>query len=87
MILNEKEKIQVLEKESAADKKTSETVDKKSKDQSQEMENTDTNTSPEKKRKFVWRRREKRFVMSYFICYYQNNRFSRLLELAGIDII
>lgn len=67
MILNEKEKIQVLEKESAADKKISETVDKKSKDHSQEMENTDTNTSPEKKRKFVWRRREKRFVMSYFI--------------------
>lgn len=62
MILNEKEKIQVLEKESAADKKLAETADRKSKDQAQEMENTDTNTSPEKKRKFVWRRREKRFV-------------------------
>ncbi|KAM3964562.1 testis-expressed protein 2 [Aphomia sociella] len=63
IILNEKEKIQVLEKENmAAEKKISEGAsDKKNKDQQlqHEVESIETNTSPEKKRKFVWRRREK----------------------------
>ncbi|XP_072932096.1 testis-expressed protein 2-like isoform X2 [Epargyreus clarus] len=61
VILSEKEKIQVLEKENlaAAEKKTSESLDKKSKEQQHEVESAETNTSPEKKRKFVWRRREK----------------------------
>ncbi|XP_045772138.1 testis-expressed protein 2 [Maniola jurtina] len=59
VILDEREKIQVLEKESTADKKLPETGEKKSKDQPQETESIETNTSPEKKKKFVWRRREK----------------------------
>ncbi|XP_039754159.1 testis-expressed protein 2 [Pararge aegeria] len=59
VILNEKEKIQVLEKESTVEKKIAESMDKKSKDQSQEMESPEINASPEKKKKFVWRRREK----------------------------
>ncbi|XP_059045363.1 testis-expressed protein 2 isoform X2 [Achroia grisella] len=60
IILNEKEKIQVLEKENA-EKKAEGGSDKKSKDQQiqHEVESIDTNTSPEKKRKFVWRRRDK----------------------------
>ncbi|XP_053608134.1 testis-expressed protein 2 isoform X2 [Plodia interpunctella] len=61
IILSESEKIQVLEKETGlGDKKPSESVtDKKSKEQQHEVETVETNTSPEKKRKFVWRRREK----------------------------
>lgn len=63
-MLNEKEKIQVLEREniSTTEKKVGEsTSDGKKKEQlQQESESTETNTSPEKKRKFVWRRREKR---------------------------
>lgn len=63
IILNEKEKIQVLEKESlTAERRISELINsEKKKDQLQhEVESTETNTSPEKKKKFVWRRREKR---------------------------
>lgn len=62
IILNEKEKIQVLEKENAgAERRASEAVVEKKKEQQlqQEVESTETNTSPEKKKKFVWRRREK----------------------------
>lgn len=62
IILNEKEKIQVLEKENtAAEKKVEGASDKKSKEQQlqHEVESIETNTSPEKKRKFIWRRREK----------------------------
>ncbi|XP_052740221.1 testis-expressed protein 2 [Bicyclus anynana] len=59
VILNEREKIQVLEKENAIEKKTAESTDKKSKDQSQEMDIPEINASPEKKKKFVWRRRER----------------------------
>ncbi|XP_063824841.1 testis-expressed protein 2 isoform X2 [Ostrinia nubilalis] len=59
IVLNEKEKIQVLEKENVeAERKTAEATNRKSKEQP-EVESTETNTSPEKKRKFVWRRREK----------------------------
>nr|XP_049700004.1 testis-expressed protein 2 isoform X1 [Helicoverpa armigera]XP_049700005.1 testis-expressed protein 2 isoform X1 [Helicoverpa armigera] len=59
IILNEKEKIQVLEKEtSVSDKKAAEVPSEKKKEQHQHEE-TETNTSPEKRRKFVWRRREK----------------------------
>ncbi|CAH0701302.1 unnamed protein product [Spodoptera exigua] len=63
IILSDKEKIQVLEKEnSSAEKKTTEATPSEKKKEPQqpqhEME-TETNTSPEKKRKFVWRRREK----------------------------
>ncbi|CAH0579106.1 unnamed protein product [Chrysodeixis includens] len=58
IILNDKEKIQVLEKESSAtDKKATESQAEKKKEQ-HEME-TETSVSPEKKKKFVWRRREK----------------------------
>ncbi|XP_075973368.1 testis-expressed protein 2 isoform X2 [Anticarsia gemmatalis] len=58
VVLNEKEKIQVLEKECAPlEKKTPESPSEKKKEQ-HEME-TETNVSPEKKKKFVWRRREK----------------------------
>ncbi|XP_060802746.1 testis-expressed protein 2 isoform X2 [Amyelois transitella] len=61
IILSESEKIQVLEKENGlGDKRNSEQVtDKNSKEQPHEMETAETNTSPEKKRKFIWRRREK----------------------------
>ncbi|KAG6445868.1 hypothetical protein O3G_MSEX004134 [Manduca sexta] len=60
IILSEKEKIQVLEKENAAaEKRPSEVATEKKKEQQHETESTETNTSPEKKRKFVWRRREK----------------------------
>ncbi|XP_073945152.1 uncharacterized protein isoform X2 [Choristoneura fumiferana] len=63
IVLNEKEKIQVLEREniSATEKKIGESSsDGKKKEQlQQESESTETNTSPEKKKKFVWRRREK----------------------------
>ncbi|KPJ08217.1 Testis-expressed sequence 2 protein [Papilio machaon] len=62
IILNEKEKIQVLEKENATvEKKLAESSEKKTKEQipAHETESTETNTSPEKKKKFIWRRREK----------------------------
>lgn len=61
IVLHEKEKIQVLEKENMeTERKASEaTAYKKNKDQQHEVESTETNTSPEKRRKFVWRRREK----------------------------
>ncbi|CAH2037700.1 unnamed protein product, partial [Iphiclides podalirius] len=62
VILNEKEKIQVLEKESAAvEKKISESTDKRGKETqpANDTESAEANTSPEKKKKFVWRRREK----------------------------
>ncbi|CAH2106536.1 unnamed protein product [Euphydryas editha] len=60
IILNEKEKIQVLEKENiSAERKMSESLDKKSKELPHETESTETNTSPEKKKKFIWRRKEK----------------------------
>nr|XP_026488194.1 testis-expressed protein 2 isoform X1 [Vanessa tameamea] len=60
IILNEKEKIQVLEKENTqAERKLSETLEKKNKELPLETESTETNTSPEKKRKFIWRRKEK----------------------------
>nr|CAB3515735.1 unnamed protein product [Spodoptera littoralis] len=63
VILSDKEKIQVLEKESStADKKATEASSSEKKKEPQqpqhEME-TETSTSPEKKRKFVWRKREK----------------------------
>lgn len=59
VILNEKEKIQVLEKETtASERKTSDAANEKKKE-TPETESAETNTSPEKKRKFVWRRREK----------------------------
>ncbi|XP_041977923.1 testis-expressed protein 2 [Aricia agestis] len=58
IILSEKEKIQVLEKESSTSEKKSE-LDKKIKEVLPEAEINDVNTSPEKKKKFVWRRREK----------------------------
>lgn len=66
MILNEKEKIQVLEKEfiTPSEKKVAEAPSEKKKEQ-HEME-TETNVSPEKKKKFVWRRREKRYNVFYF---------------------
>ncbi|CAG9584467.1 unnamed protein product [Danaus chrysippus] len=57
IILNEKEKIQVLEKENT-DKK-SDAQEKKNKDVPAEVESAETNTTPEKKRKFVWRKKEK----------------------------
>lgn len=58
VVLNEKETIQVLEKESSStEKKIPETPSEKKKEQ-HEME-TETNASPEKKKKFVWRRKEK----------------------------
>lgn len=42
--------------------KTEPVTEKKSKEQQQpETETAETNTSPEKKKKFVWRRREKRY--------------------------
>ncbi|XP_049868978.1 testis-expressed protein 2 isoform X2 [Pectinophora gossypiella] len=60
VILNENEKIQVLEKESSAPDKKSDSSEKKKEQQSQhDTESAETNTSPEKKKKFVWRRREK----------------------------
>ncbi|XP_013143593.1 PREDICTED: uncharacterized protein LOC106107325 isoform X2 [Papilio polytes] len=62
IILNEKEKIQVLEKENApVEKKIVDSPEKKTKEQipAHETESTETNTSPEKKKKFIWRRREK----------------------------
>ncbi|XP_068631680.1 testis-expressed protein 2 [Battus philenor] len=62
IILNEKEKIQVLEKEmTPIEKKIMETAEKKGKEQQlpHESESAETNTSPEKKKKFIWRRREK----------------------------
>lgn len=52
----------MLEKENMDADKKSEATGKKSKEQQHEVESTETNTSPEKKRKFVWRRREKRYV-------------------------
>ncbi|XP_035432519.2 testis-expressed protein 2 isoform X2 [Spodoptera frugiperda] len=63
IILSDKEKIQVLEKESStAEKKATEATPSEKKKEPQqpqhEME-TETSTSPEKKRKFVWRRRDK----------------------------
>ncbi|XP_050670951.1 testis-expressed protein 2 isoform X2 [Leptidea sinapis] len=58
IILSEKEKIQVLEKESSIEKKMPDSVDKK-KESMLEVECAETNTSPEKKKKFIWRRREK----------------------------
>ncbi|CAK1547090.1 unnamed protein product [Leptosia nina] len=58
IILSEKEKIQVLEKENSVEKKIAE-LDKKNKDSPLETESAETNTSPERKKKFVWRRREK----------------------------
>ncbi|XP_045525738.1 testis-expressed protein 2 isoform X1 [Pieris brassicae] len=58
IILNEKEKIQVLEKENSIEKKVAD-MDKKSKEATLETESAETNTSPERKKKFVWRRREK----------------------------
>lgn len=58
VILSDNEKIQVLEKETSVEKKPTETTLEKKKEL-HEME-TETNASPEKKRKFVWRRREKR---------------------------
>ncbi|CAH0719469.1 unnamed protein product, partial [Brenthis ino] len=60
IILSEKEKIQVLEKENtSSERKSSESLERKSKELPLETESTETNTSPEKKKKFVWRRREK----------------------------
>ncbi|KAJ0177113.1 hypothetical protein K1T71_007122 [Dendrolimus kikuchii] len=62
IVLNEKETIQVLEKESiAAERRISDvvTTDKKKEQLQHEVETAETNTSPEKKKKFVWRRREK----------------------------
>ncbi|XP_045448409.1 testis-expressed protein 2 [Melitaea cinxia] len=60
IILNEKEKIQVLEKENTStERKMSESMDKKGKEVPQETESIETNTSPEKKKKFIWRRKEK----------------------------
>ncbi|XP_038212158.1 testis-expressed protein 2 isoform X2 [Zerene cesonia] len=59
IILNEKEKIQVLEKENSTEKKIAESLEKKSKESPLEVESTETNTSPERKKKFIWRRREK----------------------------
>lgn len=62
IILNDNEKIQVLEKESSTqDKRATETDKLKKEHLSHETESTETNTSPEKKKKFVWRRREKRY--------------------------
>lgn len=74
IILSDKEKIQVLEKESStAEKKATEATPSEKKKEPQqpqhEME-TETSTSPEKKRKFVWRRRDKRFVVHLYITYY-----------------
>lgn len=63
IILNESEKIQVLEKEiSPSEKKDPNRPDEKKKqaESSHDVESTETNTSPEKKKKFVWRRRDKR---------------------------
>lgn len=48
----------MLEKENT-DKK-SDTQEKKNKDVPAEVESAETNTTPEKKRKFVWRKKEKR---------------------------
>ncbi|XP_045497711.1 testis-expressed protein 2 isoform X1 [Colias croceus] len=59
IILSEKEKIQVLEKENSTEKKIAESLEKKSKESPLEVESTETNTSPERKKKFIWRRREK----------------------------
>lgn len=64
IILNENEKIQVLEKESAPSDKKGDVnrpdEKKKHAESSHDVESTETNTSPEKKKKFVWRRRDKR---------------------------
>ncbi|XP_026317528.1 testis-expressed protein 2 isoform X2 [Hyposmocoma kahamanoa] len=64
IILNENEKIQVLEKETAPSERKSDLnrsdEKKKQAESSHDVESTETNTSPEKKRKFVWRRRDKR---------------------------
>ncbi|CAH0397973.1 unnamed protein product [Chilo suppressalis] len=60
VVLNERESIQVLEKENMeAERKLSDAVANKKGKETPEVETAETNTSPEKKRKFVWRRREK----------------------------
>ncbi|CAG9786258.1 unnamed protein product [Diatraea saccharalis] len=60
VVLNERESIQVLEKENIeAERKLSEATANKKGKETPEVESTETNTSPEKRRKFVWRRREK----------------------------
>lgn len=55
----------MLEKENTpVEKKVFDSPEKKTKEQipAHETESTETNTSPEKKKKFIWRRREKRLV-------------------------
>ncbi|CAK1595981.1 unnamed protein product [Parnassius mnemosyne] len=66
IILNEEEKIQVLEKENPITEKKIAETEKKTKEQQplHETESAETNTSPEKKKKFVWRRREKSISQS-----------------------
>ncbi|KAJ8730201.1 hypothetical protein PYW07_017239 [Mythimna separata] len=64
VVLNDNEKIQVLEKETfTAEKRAAEIPSEKKREQHEMETETNTssnsNTSPEKRRKFVWRRREK----------------------------
>ncbi|GBP65199.1 Testis-expressed protein 2 [Eumeta japonica] len=61
IVLSEKEKIQVLEKEpKTPEKKQSDVpVETKSKEQVEQIDTSEANTSPEKKKKFVWRKKEK----------------------------
>ncbi|KAL4709963.1 hypothetical protein ACJJTC_003926 [Scirpophaga incertulas] len=60
IVLNEKERIQVLEKENTdADRKQCDPSTSKKWKEQPDTESAETNTSPEKKKKFVWRRKEK----------------------------
>lgn len=63
VVLGENESIRVLEKDSSTERRPSEqgSPEKKRESLTTEVESTETNTSPEKKKKFVWRRREKRY--------------------------
>lgn len=60
VILNEGEKIQVIEKESGLlEKKQSDSQSEKKSN----VEDSIDNTSPEKKKKFIWKKKEKRYFI------------------------